>query len=227
MKTPNVDQSELERQTVRLTERYVSEVILEFDLCPWAAPALQSDGVQISVITDFFDKTSLTEAARRCSRQLLTTASEIELVLLVLPRLEVRRLDMDTLLARVREEMSKREGVASFALAAFHPVADPDTASGERFIPFLRRSPDPLIQAVRFSSLQGTADKHAGGTTFLDPTALDQATWSGENVESLRARIARRNLARVLDRGLTEVQARLDEICEDRQRTHRALGLID
>lgn len=227
MKTPNVDIIELERQTVRLTERYVSEVVVALDLCPWAAPALRSGGVQISVITDFFDARTLAAAARCCEQRLLTTPAEIELVLLVLPRLELRRLDMDALLAAMRDEMRAHEGVATFALAAFHPQAEPDTASGERFIPFLRRSPDPLVQAVRFSSLQRIDAKHSAGTTFLDPSTLDPAAWSVEPAPSLRARIAQRNLDHVKEQGLDQVQARLDDICEDRRRTHRTLGLIE
>ena len=232
MKTYSDDQKELEEQTVRVTERYVSEIVVAFDLCPWAAPALHHGRVQISVITEFFDADAIDQAARICDERLRTTPSEIELVLLAMPRLVVGRLDMDRLLASLRAEMSKREGVASFALAAFHPLAGPDTETAERFIPYLRRSPDPLVQAVRFSALQGLDGKHSGGTTFLDssalePGALDPKDWSGGKQESLRARIAKRNLDRVLERGIHDLAARLDDICEDRNRTHRLLGLID
>jgi hypothetical protein len=220
-----IDQRELERETVRLTERYVSEVVVALDLCPWAVPALNGGRVQISVITDNFDTHSLANAAQACAEQLRDTLADIELVLLVLPRLEVHRLEMDALLALLRHELTEREGVASFALAAFHPQADPDTATGERFIPFLRRSPDPLVQAVRFTALQSIDDKHAGGTKFVDPAAFDPAAWSEPSRETLRARIARKNLSMVLEHGLDEVRARLDDICEDRQRTHRRLGL--
>lgn len=225
MTTIAIDQRELERETVRLTERYVSEVVVALDLCPWAVPALNSGRVQISVITDNFDAHSIPNAARGCAERLRDTFADIELVLLVLPRLDVRRLEMDGLLALLRNELTEREGVANFALAAFHPQADPDTASGERFIPFLRRSPDPLVQAVRFTALQRIDDKHAGGTKFVDPAAFDPVAWSEPARETLRARIARENLSTVLEHGLDEVRARLDEICEDRRRTHRRLGL--
>jgi hypothetical protein len=226
MNANEVDLKELERQTVRLTERYVAEVVLAFDLCPWAAPALQGNRVQISVITDFFWPSELERAARQCDATLERTRADAELVLVVMPRLSASRLDMDQLLARFRAEMTEREGVASFALASFHPEAAPDTASGERFIPFLRRSPDPLVQAVRFSSLAAVDSRLSGGTTFLDPTALDLSSWSNEEPETLRARIARRNLGRVLERGIGELEARLADILADRNRTHRELGLL-
>lgn len=225
MTTSASDQQELERETVRLTERYVSEVVVALDLCPWAAPALADGRVQISVITDHFSTNQLALAAAACCTNLLATSDDIDLVLLVLPRLEVRRLEMDRLLAALRHEMSEREGVASFALAAFHPQAAPDTATGERFIPFLRRSPDPLVQAVRSSALQRIDDKHAGGTTFVDATTFDPAAWSEPTRETLRARIARHNLATVSAHGLDDVRARLDDICADRERTHERLGL--
>jgi len=226
-KANDVDQRELERETVRLTERYVSEVVSALDLCPWAARALATSTVQISVITDIFGASQLSMAARRCGEQLAVTTSDIELVLLVLPRLSVRRLDMDTLLGLLRDDLAAREGVASFAVAAFHPEADPDTTTGERFIPFLRRSPDPLVQAVRFASLERIEHHHSGGTTFLDPTALDPASWSTASTETLRSRIARRNLEHVLEQGLETVRARLDDICDDRRRTHLRLGIVD
>jgi hypothetical protein len=227
MNANEVDLGELERQTVRLTERYVTEVVLAFDLCPWAAAALQGNRVQISVITDFFDQNQLAQVARQCDATLSLTRADIELVLLVMPRLSIGRLEMDQLLARFRAEMTEREGVASFALAAFHPEAAPDTASGERFIPFLRRSPDPLVQAVRFSALAAVDSKLSGGTTFLDPTALDLANWSQEEPETLRARIARRNLSRVLEHGIGDLEERVADIVADRNRTHRELGLLE
>lgn len=225
MKTNAIDEHELRRETVRLTERYVSEVVVALDLCPWAVPSLEHGRVQISVITDVFCQGELSVAAHACSDELLGTAVDIELVLLVLPRLAARRLEMDVLLGGIRDELAHREGVASFALAAFHPEAAPDTTTGERFIPFLRRSPDPLVQAVRFSALDRIEQKHSGGTTFLDPTAVDPANWSVQGSESLRARIARRNLERVREHGLEEVESRLDDICEDRRRTHERLGI--
>lgn len=225
MNATPVDLHALRRETVRLTERYVREVVVALDLCPWATPALSRGSVQISVIVDSFDTATLTTASNALAATLLVTPPEVELVLLVLPRLAVRRLEMDTLLGSLRDELTEREGVATFALAAFHPDAPADTASGERFIPFLRRSPDPLVQAVRFTSLKQADDKHVHGTTFLDPTQFDPATWSQAPVESVRARIARRNLNHVLDHGLDEVKGRLDDICEDRRRTHRALGI--
>jgi len=225
MTTDPAHEHELERETRRLTARYLEEVVVELELCPWAQPALQRGSVQISVITDVFERSALASAARVCAQRLLAVATEIELVLLVLPRLDAQRLDMDEVLRLLRDQMAQVEGVATFALAAFHPEAEPETSSGERFIPFLRRSPDPLVQAVRFTSLARLEDKQTYGTTFLDPQVLVRSTFADGPAESLRARIARRNLNRVLERGLDEVKARLDDICEDRRTTHRRLGL--
>jgi hypothetical protein len=225
MDANEVDLEELERQTVRLTERYLAEVVLAFDLCPWAAPALEAGRVQVSVLTDDFSTNEFARLAAVCDAKLRDTRTDIELVLLVMPRLRAGRLDMDQLLMTIRTEMAKREGVASFALAAFHPEAEPDTQSGERFIPFLRRSPDALVQAVKFSSLAAVDSKLSGGTTFLDPATFDMASWSSEKQETVRARIARRNLGRVLDRGIGDLEARYTDIMADRDRTHRALGL--
>src|SRR5690606_41925438 len=104
MTTSASDQRELERETVRLTERYVSEVVVALDLCPWAAPALADGRVHISVITDHFSANQLALAAAACCTYLLATSDDIDLVLLVLPLLSVRRLEMGRLPGAIRRE---------------------------------------------------------------------------------------------------------------------------
>lgn len=215
-------------ETERLCRRYVNEIVLPLSLCPWAAPALQNDRVQISVITSVFDDPADMSAAAREVRDLLARVDDIstELVLVLLPRCSYSRLEMDDLLRAIRQDGDGRTSDGSersFALAAFHPDAPPDTTSAERFIPYLRRSPDPMIQAVRHSTLAKIDPKQSGGTAFFDPEALDFHQLRSPPPKPLRQRIAEANLVTCQSAGLTALEERFASILEDRQRTRALL----
>jgi|GEM_PF-308388 len=213
----------LEMETRRLCARYVQEIVLRFGLCPWAEPALRAKSTQTVVITDHFrspsDLSSAARAVSTCLAQELDAPHE--LLLIVLPRTEITRLEMDELLRRVRSLDREAGGTgpseAPFALAAFHPDASPDTASPERLIPYLRRSPDPMIQAVRTASLANIDPDRGAGTSYFDPLRMDIQTLSAPSPEPLRLRIARANLATCQEVGFEELETLVRSIMEDRR----------
>jgi hypothetical protein len=213
----------LEIETRRLCERYVKEIVLRFALCPWAEPALRANLVQTIVITDFFSSpTDLPAAANAVVARLNQAVdSPHELLLILLPRAEITRLEMDELLRRVRnlqkETSSTNASEASFALASFHPDASPDATSPERLIPYLRRSPDPMIQAVRTATLAKIDPDRGAGTYYFDPQSMDIQTLSTPSPEPLRLRVAKANLATCQKLGFEEVEAQVQSILEDRR----------
>jgi hypothetical protein len=220
----------LVREARRLCQRYVDEVVLEFDLCPWAAPALRANRVEISVIADQIRATAEDgpSVAQRVTQVLDAMASDsrVELVLLVLPRFELGRLDLDVFQRMVRELHTPT--APSFLLAAFHPDARPDTSDPERMIPFLRRSPDPMLQAVRATVLDRIDPSRGSGTQFMDlATLLSGNVASTPAPEPLRRRIARTNLETIQRHGIATVEQALSDIIEDRNRTYAKLGLSD
>src|SRR6185312_1365987 len=121
-----------------------------------------------------------------------------EVVFVIYPRLDLGRRDFEEFAARVRDADSRRHevGRVPFVSAAFHPEAQPDTAHAERFIPFLRRSPDPTIQFLRASVLEEVRGGTAQGTQFLNVAAIEAAFAGHVPAQPpLRERIARANLA--------------------------------
>ncbi len=220
--------AELASEATRLCRRYVDEIVLEFDLCPWAAPALQGDRVQISVITQQIDSASdYAAAATHAADRLDRAAAEpsFELVLLVFPRCHVGRLEFEKLQRTLRHELAARAGggEVSFALAAFHPEAPVDAASPERLIPYLRRSPDPLLQAVRTSALRRVEGPRPSGTGFVSPELVLALAESPAPPEPLRLRIARANLATWHSVGAATLQTRIEAIHEDRRVSYRRI----
>jgi hypothetical protein len=223
---------DLAREARRLCQRYVDEVVLRFDLCPWAAPALRDGRVEMSVITDQISDLAVhgPAAAQKVFETLnhLERDARVELALVLLPRFELGRLELDAFQRMVRAHQER--GEAGFALAAFHPEAAPDLSDPERLIPFLRRSPDPMLQAVRSSVLDRIDPSRGAGTQFMD---LDQVLKSGllseaglekSPPEPLRRRVARANQKTLEHHGIDAFERALGDIIEDRARTYRTLG---
>lgn len=219
-----IDTDSLICETRRLCQRYIDEIVLPYALCPWAEPALKANAVQITVITEQFGPASDFLRASVHVREALSLCTDeaIELVLLVLPRCTFSRLEMDDLLRHIRRN-GTQEGELSFALAAFHPNATPDKSTAERFIPYLRRSPDPMIQAVRSSVLRKIDPSRGAGTSFFDLTSMSLESLACPAPEPLRTRIARANLETCEQAGLDQLEERYSAIMDDRRRTWDSL----
>ncbi|MCH2109687.1 MAG: DUF1415 family protein, partial [Polyangiaceae bacterium] len=95
-----------------------------------------------------------------------------ELALLVFPWQGVHRNDFEQLLRSVRARKDRGPRLP-FAMAAFHPNATLNRKNPEQAIPFFRRSPFPLIQAVRSESLEKLDPSQGEGTSFIDVDSLN------------------------------------------------------
>jgi hypothetical protein len=138
------------------------------------------------------------------------------------------RLPFEHFVARIRDaDAAKREiGNAPFAFAAFHPDAQPELATGERLIPFLRRTPDPTIQLVRRAILEALHERTPHGTEFVDLAhLLRQGVVPAAPEPTLRARIAEENKRTVEQLGIEAMEAIFADIRADRERAYaRLLG---
>lgn len=221
---PPIDCEALGRQAIRLCRRYIDEVVLPFGLCPWAAPALQRQSVEIIAITDLVNQApqALEKAARSGVHLLGATAErpQIELVLLLYPRFELGRRDLDVLLRALRgsPELSR------FVMAAFHPGAPLDTTDAERLVPFLRQSPDPMVQAVRSDVLDRIDPGRGAGTSFVSLARFLVGDIDLPPEPSPRERVAQTNLDTVRRGGDIRIARALAAIQEDRRQSYRALG---
>jgi len=107
-------------------------------------------------------------------------------------------------------------------MAAFHPEAQADLSDPERSIPFLRRTPDPTIQLVRYEALESVREGFNEGTQFVDAKALMTMDLTRDDTLPLRERIARTN-HRTLNRlGIDAVEARFQAIFADRDAAYRS-----
>lgn len=237
----------LGEETHRLTMRFVDEVIIAFDLCPWARPSLLAKELEIRpILLDFREGDSALLAANQVREELDRVRPSAVLALIVLPLLTATRLEMDALLRAVRTAPSKtpsssepdlvtsaqstgRESESPFALAAFHPDAPLDLATPARLVPFLRRSPYPLVQAVRTEVLgRIDAGRPSGTETLGGHIVAEVARYRSTGKRpplSPRDRIAVNNHARVRAEGPDVIERVLTDIFRDRDETRRRLGI--
>jgi len=212
----------IEEETLRLNRRYLAEVVERFVLCPWARSARNEGHVAECVIQqelpDDFAPSLMTIDT-------LSERAEIEVALLMYPRLYLSRLDFEHFARGLRALDADRyePGEAPFAMAAFHPDATPQLDDPERLIPFLRRSPYPTLQLVRTTSLERVRGDETEGTAFLDLDLLGVASLPMPPAPTLRERIARRNLETIRAEGVESVERVLEDIFRDRDRTDERL----
>jgi hypothetical protein len=149
----------------------------------------------------------------------------VEVALFLYPLLDLGRLDFEHFVRRLRTFDTDRHevGSAPFAMAAFHPDAEPNLDDPERLVPFLRRSPYPTVQLVRRTALDRVRGRSDEGTAYWDLELLSSPSLQKPEPPPLRERIARANLATVLEVGVTAVEAVIRDILRDRDETRLRL----
>jgi hypothetical protein len=183
----------LEAEALRLNARYVEEVVIGWDLCPWAARAWRDGQVERRVFP----------ATRPEARAVAAFVAEIaarplcSIGLAIFPRVDLGAPAWD----RFAEEVRRAGGPgAPFLIAAFHPQsrgAEP-VANAAQLVSLIRRTPDPTLQIVR--------------ATLIDALARD-----GRDVS---AEVARANYATVTARDPAALTALLDDLRRDRDRAY-------
>jgi hypothetical protein len=213
--------TDLAGEAIRLHHRYLVEIVEELGLCPWARRC-RIEGRLRAHATGETEPEAAALAATEFLAELGRDA-DVEVAFLIFPCLEIGRREFASVGARVNELQAARHppGAIPFMLAAFHPDAPVDTNSPERFIPYLRRTPDPCLQIVRATALDSVRDKTPQGTQLVDPLTFD-FTKLREEVP-LRERIARTNLETASRLGIDELARRLADIRADRDRTYAVL----
>jgi len=221
-----VDPNALRAEALRIHGRYVREVVEALSLCPWAAGAREQGRVRTEVV---FGREGDDAMLGRVGELLgaLEADAGVEIGLLVMPELELGRIAWQHFAARVRERYRPETSLRAFAIADFHPHAAPRLDSPEQLVAFIRSSPDPSLQLVRRSAIEAVRLGSEPGTRFVDAAALAQGGLAALSASppSLSERVARANLRTVQELGVAQVQALLEDIAADRDRSYARLGL--
>lgn len=202
------------REAKRVYERYAVEFVEALGVCPWAMQARRDGATRVEV-----DLAAVPGAATEAQLTRLSEEPEVMVALVLFPRARLGRKAWEREVSRVREGLGAG---APFALAAFHPEAMADVATAARLVPFIRRTPDPTIQAVRYAALEGLRRHESTGSRFLDPATLDLGALmrAGPPRPALHERVAEMNLTNLEAFGLRRAEAVLDAILTDRRRSY-------
>jgi hypothetical protein len=187
------------------------EIVEAYGLCPWAKPARLGGEVAVEVLWG----TPTVDAWAAAASDLLGR-NETRVAMVVAPELDAS----PATLRAVRDQIGTR--IPTAGVAHFHPDSPLDAATAPRIVPYLRRSPDPLLQLVPLSLL----DSVRGAATEI--TRADQLKMLGNKAPPHRGDVADQiavdNHARVVA-AADEVAARLAEIAADRRAAYARAGI--
>lgn len=218
----SVDEA-LAREAKRLFRRYTVEIVEGLDMCPWAEAARRRSQVSESVELDALPDPAVGAAwARR-----LGESPSVEIGFLIHPRVKLSRKEFVAYVEAVRAVYGKdpgRRGV-QMAMVAFHPEPEPDTSSALSLINFIRRCPDPTIQAIRLSTLEELRQRDGTGKRFMPMSAALALPMDAPAKRPLHEVVTDANQQTVERLGVERVEAIIDDIHRDRDRSYRALGV--
>lgn len=199
----------------RILARYLVEVVERHELCPWARVARDRGELAIGIL---WGAPAVDDWAGEAAR--LLAAARTRVAMVVAPELAIAR----AALGAVRDQVASRLPAA--AVAEFHPDAALDLATPARLVPFLRRSPDPMLQLVPLAVIDELRAARAGREPPAAARAQQAAMLGGRAAprRELTAEIARANHATVAT-AHAAIAATLDDIAADRRAAYGRLGI--
>jgi len=192
----------LEAEALRLNARYVEEVVIAWDLCPWAAQSWRRGAVARRVLPAVPpDPAELLPLVDALAAQ---PAIEIGLVIFAGAAIEPAAFARFAERLRRADQARRPPGAAAppFLMAAFHPARAVEPGTPAALVPFIRRTPDPTLQLVRGALLEGLS---RGG-------------------RDLSSEIGQANFATVQGRSPAALDAVIRDIHRDRDASYAALG---
>jgi hypothetical protein len=195
----------------RILGRYLAEVVERYELCPWARAAREHGELAIGIL---WGTPPLEAWVAEAERLLAAPATRVAMV--IAPELASSRGELGAL----RDRVAAR--IPSAGVAEFHPTAALDLTTPARLVPFVRRSPDPMLQLVPLALL------HAVRPAPPAAALAQQAAMLGGHAAAPRVaqpeRIAAANHATVTGAhaAITET---LEAIAADRRRAYARVGI--
>jgi len=198
-------------EVYRLLDRYLVEVVETYDLCPWARGARLNSELAVDVVwgTPTIDAWSSSAAA-------LLARPGTRVAMVVAPELVATPAELRV----VRDRVAAR--ISSAGVAHFHPDAPLDAATPARLVPYLRRSPDPLLQLVPLSLLESVRARSPAIDRAHQVQLLGGV--SAPPRGDVADRLAAVNHARVTA-DAAAIAACLEDIAADRARSYARVGI--
>jgi hypothetical protein len=165
-----------ERTVILRTERWVVEVVIGLNLCPFAK-AVQAKGQVRYAVSAAETTAALSEDLRRELLSLQAVdANEVDTTLLIVPRVLGDFLDFNDFLADADALLQELGLEGELQLASFHPDYCFADSPSDDPANFTNRSPYPVLHLLREASVTRAVD------AFPDPSSIYE-----RNIATLRA----------------------------------------
>jgi len=218
---PEIAWDAIEREALRVNDRYLSEIVEGYAFCPFA-----KDGREKGRTARYVHRSRGNDGEALLALFALVAATpEQEVAQVILPLVDVDPKDFATFCYALTELGNARARVSTLACAPLHPALPFSTATPYTLLPLFRRAPDPTIQWVRLDGLDAI---YAGRTTeTICPTPEELALIQRADAApraALYDRVCDTN-SRMAERiGVARLEGMLRDIAEDGRRSYgRAL----
>lgn len=214
--------SDLQREALRINERYLTEVVECFDLCPWAKSVRSTAKLHRAVYLSSEEEPGFLD---RISNDIEAFArdTEAEIGLLIFPNHSQGATAFRAFvgaLEKAHAAQHPRHDIP-LAMASFHPAAEADLSSPARLVSFIRRSPDPTIQLVRREAMAKVRQGPGGGSVFAESLEAFMPLMGQKAKLSVSDNIAKNNLETVQGVGVAALEAIFEDIAKDREESYR------
>lgn len=206
-----MDQTRRRAEVMRLLDRYLVEVVERYELCPWARASREKDELGIDVLWGTPTVLEWITAANA-----LLERPNTRVVMVVAPELVVTTSELRAVRAEVAAKIPKA------GVAEFHPDATLDLATPARLVPFVRRSPDPMLQLVPLALLATVRTQPITAERVLQLQMLGSLAPAPK--QDIAEVIAEAN-HKTVSGAQAEIVATLAEIAEDRRRSYQLAGI--
>lgn len=148
------------------TQKWVKEVIMKYNICPFARKEVENNSIRYVVIEQTKIKMVIKNLISEC--ELLNTQDKVETSLLILPRGFEGFYDYLNLVDRANDALLDNGYEGQYQLASFHPDYCFEDAPQDDVANYTNRSPYPTLHIIREASMEKALSE------YRDPESIPE-----------------------------------------------------
>ncbi len=210
----------VEREALRLNDRYLREFIEKYAFCPFAREGRKAGETERYV--HYADSTDI-EPLLALMTKVAARPRQV-VVQVILPMIEVSAEDWcQFCYALTKRGHAAMGGPDVLACAPLHPDLAYHTRNPFALVPLFRRAPDPTIQWVRLDGLEALYEGRDNDTRYVDPGNVAALLAAPPPRQPLYHKVAESNAATVERLSLDKILALLADMAADGEKSYARL----
>jgi hypothetical protein len=155
-----------EEDVINLTKKWVKNVVIDCNFCPFAAKEFRNDTIYYKVEFSLDNESCLQSFFKECER--LDLHPEIETTLFILPNAVPGFLDYLDLVSLAEQLLAVHDYEGTYQVASFHPAYLFEGSTETDPANYTNRSTFPMLQILREESIEKALEK------FPDPESIPE-----------------------------------------------------